>query len=39
MNIIIELLFNRYKNNTYNIILVVIDRYLKTIFYIFAKLT
>ena len=39
MNFIIELLFNRYKNNIYNAILVVIDCYSKMTFYIFAKST
>ena len=39
MNFIIELSFNRYKNDTYNVILVVVNRYSKIIFYIFAKLT
>ena len=39
MNFIIEFLFNRYENNIYNIILVVIDRYSKMTLYIFAKLT
>ena len=39
MNFIIEFFFNRYENNIYNAILVVIDRYSKIIFYIFAKST
>ena len=38
MNFIIELLFNRYENDIYNVIFVVINRYSKIIFYIFAKL-
>ena len=38
MNFIIELLFNRYKNDMYDAILVVIDRYSKMTLYIFAKL-
>ena len=37
MNFIIELPFNRYENDIYNVILVVIDRYSKMTFYIFAK--
>ena len=37
MNFIIEFLFNHYKNDIYNVILVAIDRYSKIIFYIFAK--
>ena len=39
MNFITEFSFNRYKNNIYNIILVIIDRYLKMTLYIFAKST
>ena len=39
MNFIIELLFNRYENDIYNVIFVVIDRYSKMTFYIFAKST
>ena len=39
MNFIIELLFNRYRNNIYNVILVVINRYSKIMFYILAKST
>ena len=39
MNFIIELLLNRYENNIYNVILIVIDRYSKMIFYILAKST
>ena len=39
MNFIIELFFNRYKNDIYNVILVVVDRYSKITFYIFAKST
>ena len=39
MNFIIELSFNRYENDIYNIILVVIDRYSKMTFYISAKST
>ena len=39
MNFIIELFFNRYENDIYNVILVVIDRYSKMTLYIFAKST
>ena len=39
MNFIIELSFNRYENDIYNAILVVIDRYSKMTFYIFVKST
>ena len=39
MNFIIELFFNRYKNDIYNVIFVVIDRYSKMTLYIFAKST
>ena len=39
MNFIIELLFNCYKNNIYDVILVIVDCYLKMTFYIFTKLT
>ena len=39
MNFIIELLFNRYENDIYNVILVVIDRYSKMTLYILAKST
>ena len=39
MNFIIELFFNRYENDIYNAILVVIDRYSKMTLYIFAKST
>ena len=39
MNSIIELLFNRYENDIYNVIFVVIDRYLKMTLYIVAKST
>ena len=39
MNFIIEFLFNRYENNIYDAILVVIDRYSKMTLYIFAKST
>ena len=39
MNFIIELSFNRYENDIYDTILVVIDRYSKMTFYIFAKST
>ena len=39
MNFIIELPLNRYENNIYDAILVVIDRYSKMTFYIFAKST
>ena len=35
MNFIIELLFNKYKNVIYNVILVMIDRYIKIIRYLF----
>ena len=39
MNFIIELLSNHYKNNIYDVIFIVIDRYSKMTFYIFAKST
>ena len=39
MNFIIELSFNRYKNDTYDVIFVVIDRYSKMTLYILAKST
>ena len=39
MNFIIELSFNRYENDIYNAIFIVIDRYSKMPLYIFAKLT
>ena len=39
MNFIIKLSFNRYENNIYNIIFVVVDRYSKMTLYIFAKST
>ena len=39
MNFITELFFSRYENDIYNVILVVIDRYSKMTFYIFAKST
>ena len=39
MNFIIEFSLNRYENNIYDVIFVVIDRYSKMTFYIFAKLT
>ena len=39
MNFIIKLSFNRYENNIYDVILVVINLYSKMILYIFAKLT
>ena len=39
MNFIIELSFNYYENDIYNVILVVIDRYSKMTLYIFAKST
>ena len=39
MNFIMELLFNYYKNDIYNVILIVIDRYSGMTFYIFAKST
>ena len=35
MNFIIELLFNKYKNVVYNAILVMINRYIKMIKYLF----
>ena len=38
MNFIIELSFNRYENDIYNVIFVIIDRYSKMTFYILAKL-
>ena len=39
MNSIIELSFDRYENDIYNVILVVVDRYSKMTLYIFAKST
>ena len=39
MNFIIEFLFNRYENDIYNVILVVVDRYSKMALYILAKST
>ena len=39
MNFIIELSFNRYENDIYNVIFVIIDRYSKMTLYIFAKST
>ena len=39
MNFIIELFLNRYENDIYNAILVVIDRYSKMTLYIFVKST
>ena len=36
MNFVIELLFNKYKNVVYNVILVMIDRYIKMIKYLFV---
>ena len=39
MNFIIELFFNRYENDIYNAILIVVDRYSKMTLYIFAKST
>ena len=39
MNFIIELPFSRYGNDIYNVIFVIIDRYSKIAFYIFAKST
>ena len=39
MNFIIELFFNRYKNNINNTIFVVVDSYSITTFYILAKST
>ena len=39
MNFIIELFFNRYENDIYDAILVVVDRYSKMTLYIFAKST
>ena len=35
MNFVIELSFNKYKNVVYNVILVMIDRYIKMIRYLF----
>ena len=35
MNFIIELSFNKYKNVVYNAILVIINRYIKMIKYLF----
>ena len=39
MNFIIELSSNRYENDIYDVIFVIIDRYSKMTFYIFAKST
>ena len=39
MNFIIKLLFNYYKNNIYDVIFVIIDRYSKMTVYILAKAT
>ena len=39
MNFIIKFSFNRYENDIYDVILVIINRYSKMTFYIFAKLT
>ena len=39
MNFITELLSNRYENNIYDVIFIVIDRYSKMTFYILAKST
>ena len=39
MNFIMKFFFNRYENDIYNVILVIVDPYSKMIFYIFAKLT
>ena len=39
MNFIIELSFNRYENDIYDVIFVIIDRYSKMTLYIFAKST
>ena len=39
MNFIIELLFNKYKNVVYNAILVMINRYIKMIKYLFVFIT
>ena len=36
MNFVIELLFNKYKNVVYNVILVMINRYIKMIKYLFV---
>ena len=38
MNFVIELLFNKYKNIVYNAILVVINRYIKMIRYLFMSI-
>ena len=35
MNFVIELLFNKYKNVVYDVILVMINRYIKIIKYLF----
>ena len=35
MNFVIELSFNKYKNVVYNVILVIINRYIKIIKYLF----
>ena len=35
MNFVIELSFNKYKNVVYNVILVIINRYIKIIRYLF----
>ena len=35
MNFVIELSFNKYKNIVYNVILVMINRYIKMIRYLF----
>ena len=35
MNFVIVLLFNKYKNVVYNVILVIINRYIKIIKYLF----
>ena len=36
MNFVIELLFNKYKSVVYNVILVMINRYIKIIRYLFV---
>ena len=36
MNFVIELLFNKYKNVVYDVILVMINRYIKMIKYLFV---
>ena len=36
MNFVIELLFNKYKSVVYDVILVMIDRYIKMVRYLFV---